>query len=89
MVGPRPEIPILVEQYEREIPFYNMRHILKPGLSGWAQIYHEAHPHHRLAVEETRDKLSHDLYYVKNRNLWLDLAIALKTIKILASRVGT
>ena len=88
LVGPRPELPPLAEVYRNEIPYYDVRHLLKPGLSGWAQIYHEQHPHHGTAVEQTRDKLSYDLYYVKNRSFALDLKIALKTIKTLLSVVG-
>jgi exopolysaccharide biosynthesis polyprenyl glycosylphosphotransferase len=85
LVGPRPELPKLVALYEKEIPYYNMRHLVKPGLSGWAQIHHEKPPH---SIEETRDKLSYDLYYIKNRSLALELEIALKTIKTLLSRSG-
>ncbi|MDP3956227.1 MAG: sugar transferase [bacterium] len=81
LVGPRLEFPALADVYRREIAFYDIRHIIKPGLSGWAQIYHREHPHHEEAVEETRAKLSYDLYYVKNRSFTLDLKIALKTIK--------
>jgi exopolysaccharide biosynthesis polyprenyl glycosylphosphotransferase len=88
LIGPRPELPELVKQYEAEIPYYDVRHLVTPGLSGWAQIYHENHPHHGLASAETREKLSYDLYYVKNHSLLLDLKIALKTIKILLSKVG-
>lgn len=81
LVGPRLEFPALTEVYRREIPLYDTRHIIKPGLSGWAQIYHRDHPHHEQAVQQTRDKLSYDLYYVKNRSLVLDFKIALKTLK--------
>lgn len=88
LIGPRPELPALVALYEREVPYYRIRHLLKPGLSGWAQIYHENHPHHAADVSETKVKLSYDLYYIKHRSLWLDLKIALKTIKILLSRSG-
>lgn len=88
LIGPRPEFPAMVKQYEQEVPFYNVRHLIKPGLSGWAQIYHENHPHHGTNVEETRVKLSYDLYYIKNRNITLDLKIALKTIKTILSRAG-
>jgi len=87
LIGPRPEFPEPVEIYKREIPYYQVRHLIQPGLSGWAQIYAE-HPHHKISIEETRNKLAHDLYYVKNRGLWLDLKIALKTVKILFSREG-
>jgi exopolysaccharide biosynthesis polyprenyl glycosylphosphotransferase len=88
LIGPRPELPALVKEYETKIPYYNIRHLIKPGLSGWAQIYHDNHPHHAEAVRATKEKLSYDLYYIKNRSFWLDLKIALQTIRILLSRKG-
>ena len=88
LVGPRPEFPALVAQYEEKIPYYGLRHIVQPGLSGWAQIYHEQHPHHAIDIEETRNKLSYDLYYIKHRSLMLELTIALRTIRILLSKSG-
>lgn len=88
LIGPRPELPSLVKLYEAEIPYYNIRHLIKPGLSGWAQLYHENHPHHGVAVHQTKEKLSYDLYYIKNRSLALDVVIGLKTLKTLAMRVG-
>lgn len=88
LIGPRPELPALVDVYKEKVPYYNVRHLIKPGLSGWAQIYHEAHPHHAVAVDETRDKLSYDLYYIKNRSLGLDIHIALQTVRALLSRQG-
>lgn len=88
LIGPRPELPAHVKSYEKEIPYYNVRHLIKPGLSGWAQMYHELHPHHKIDVEETRNKLSYDLYYIKNRSFLLDIKIALRTIKTLFSRAG-
>lgn len=88
LVGPRPELPRLVEIYNKEIPYYNARHLVKPGLFGWAQIYHEAHPHHSVATEDTKDKLSYDLYYIKNRSLLLDAKISLRTMQILMKRAG-
>lgn len=88
LIGPRPELPTLVQVYEKEIPYYNARHLVKPGLSGWAQIYHEAHPHHAVATAETRDKLSYDLYYIKNRSLTVDFKIALRTLQIVMKRSG-
>ncbi len=87
LIGPRPEFPGPVEQYERELPFYNIRHLIKPGLSGWAQLYGEQ-PHHGTDVTKTKNKLSYDLFYIKNRSFWLDLKIALKTIRELISRRG-
>ncbi len=88
LIGPRPEIPTLVKHYEKEIPYYNIRHIIKPGLSGWAQLYQAAPPKWGMGVDETRTKLSYDLYYIKNRSAILDLKIALRTIKTLLSREG-
>ncbi len=88
LVGPRPERPEYVEAYGQEIPYYNARHLVTPGLSGWAQLYQANHPHFRVSASATKEKLSYDLYYVKNRSLWLDVAIALKTIKTLVSRTG-
>ncbi|MDQ3089848.1 MAG: exopolysaccharide biosynthesis polyprenyl glycosylphosphotransferase [bacterium] len=87
LIGPRPELPALVKKYEQEIPYYNVRHLIKPGLSGWAQIYGE-HAHHGADLSMTTNKLSYDLYYIKNRSFMLDLKIALKTIKTLLSQVG-
>jgi lipopolysaccharide/colanic/teichoic acid biosynthesis glycosyltransferase len=87
-IGPRPELPSGVTLYEKEIPYYGVRHLVRPGLSGWAQLYHDNHPHHGAEVEATREKLSYDLYYVKHRSLLLDLVIALKTIKKLLTRSG-
>lgn len=87
LIGPRPELPALVKHYTEEIPYYNVRHLIKPGLSGWAQIYGE-HGHSKVAVEETKNKLSYDLYYIKNRSLLLDLKIALRTLRTLVSIAG-
>jgi len=90
LIGPRPEFPEAVKHYTDEINYYNVRHIIKPGLSGWAQIYHEEHPHHDdpEKIRKTKDKLSYDLFYIKNRSFWLDLKIALRTVKELLSRRG-
>lgn len=88
LVGPRPEFPQLVEVYEREIPYYNARHLVKPGLFGWAQIYHETHPHHQISSEDTKEKLSYDLYYIRNRSFALDIKIIFRTIQILMKRAG-
>jgi exopolysaccharide biosynthesis polyprenyl glycosylphosphotransferase len=88
LIGPRPEVPSGVNYYKDQVPFYNVRHLIKPGLTGWAQMYHEKHPHHGFDVEETKNKLSYDLYYIKNRSFILDLKIALRTIKTLLSREG-
>lgn len=88
LIGPRPEIPELVKVYEKEIPYYNIRHLITPGLSGWAQLYQKTPPKFAVGFNETKTKLSYDLYYIKNRGIMLDLKIALKTIKALLSRSG-
>ncbi len=88
LIGPRPEKADYVALYRQEIPFYETRHLIPPGLSGWAQLYQAGHPHFTTSAEATREKLSYDLYYLKHRSLWLDLSIALKTIKTLVSRRG-
>lgn len=81
LIGPRLEFPTLVAQYEQAIPYYGVRHLIKPGLSGWAQLYHHADPHHAADVEATKMKLSYDLYYLKHRSLALDIIIAIKTVR--------
>jgi exopolysaccharide biosynthesis polyprenyl glycosylphosphotransferase len=88
LVGPRPEMPGLVAIYEKELPYYNVRHLIKPGFSGWAQIWQENPPKYGVDFNNTKVKLSYDLYYVKNRSIMLDIKIALKTIKTLFSRAG-
>lgn len=88
LIGPRPELPTGVAIYDKEIPYYNIRHLIKPGLSGWAQTHQENHPHHGPEVNLTKEKLTYDIYYIKNRSFWLDVKIALKTIKSLLSREG-
>ncbi len=87
LIGPRPEFFDAVNKYNEEIPYYNVRHLIKPGLSGWAQIYGE-HPHHEANVSLTKNKLSYDLYYVKNRSFMLDIKIGLRTVAQLLSQKG-
>lgn len=78
-VGPRPERPEFVEKLKKEILYYDIRHIIKPGFTGWAQINFPA----STSVEEAKEKFKYDLYYIKNRNFFMDLGIILKTIKII------
>ncbi len=85
LIGSRPERPVFVEELTKEIPFYKERLLIKPGLSGWAQVMG---PAYGGSKEETLEKLQYDLYYLKNRSLGLDLAITLKTIKTIVSRKG-
>ncbi|MDA1334854.1 MAG: sugar transferase [bacterium] len=84
-IGPRPERPTFVGELERDIPYYNMRHLIRPGLSGWAQINP---PYYYGTKDEALIKLQYDLYYIKNRDFGLDLAIALKTLMVILSRQG-
>jgi lipopolysaccharide/colanic/teichoic acid biosynthesis glycosyltransferase len=88
MIGPRPELPEYVKVYNEEIPYYNIRHIITPGLSGWAQIHMTKPPKFGLGYDETKTKLSYDLYYIKRRSVMLDVKIALLTIRTLLSRSG-
>ena len=76
-VGPRPERPVFVEQLAQEIPFYEQRHLVAPGLTGWAQVRYP----YGASVEDARQKLQYDLYYIKNQGLLLDLLIVLETVK--------
>jgi len=85
LIGPRPDLELLGETIEKELPFYSVRYLIKPGLSGWAQVKQDTPPQ---SIEETKLRLSYDLYYVKNRSLILDFAIILKTIHTLISRKG-
>jgi lipopolysaccharide/colanic/teichoic acid biosynthesis glycosyltransferase len=89
LVGPRPELPALASQYSARIPYYNARYLVAPGLTGWAQMKHDAHPHHGTAMEETKEKLSYDLYYLQHRSLMLDLIIILQTIRIVLTAKGS
>ena len=85
LVGPRPDIIDLGIELSKEIPNYLMRYSIKPGLSGWAQIHQDLPPR---SVEESRERLAYDFYYLKNRSFILDIQIALRTIKTLLSRAG-
>lgn len=85
LIGPRPDLEGFVSRLEEAIPYYNLRYTVTPGLSGWAQINQEKPPQ---SIEETRERLAYDLYYVKYRSISLDLYIGFKTIKTLLSRTG-
>jgi len=85
LIGPRPDIVAMGKKLADELPYYTVRNLIKPGLSGWAQIKQDIAPQ---SLEETRERLAYDLYYLKNRSFILDLTIALKTMKTLLSRTG-
>jgi exopolysaccharide biosynthesis polyprenyl glycosylphosphotransferase len=84
MIGPRPERPMFVEELGKAIPFYNCRSYVKPGLTGWAQVNYP----YGASVEDAREKLAYDLYYVKNRGMLLDMLILLATVRVILFREG-
>lgn len=86
LIGPRADLTGLRDRLVEEIPYYEARYVVKPGLSGWAQVTQEGLP--PQSVDETKLRLSYDFYYIKHRSIWLDIVIALKTIKTLSMRVG-
>lgn len=83
-VGPRPERPEFVEWLIREIPYFNFRHMIRPGITGWAQVCYQ----YGASLEEAKEKLKYDLYYTKNMSLGLDLVIILRSIKIVLFGYG-
>lgn len=85
LIGPRPEQVCFVKEFEREIPFYAYRHLTSPGITGWAQVVQG----YAAGVEETEEKLSYDLYYVKYMGFWLDLLIFIKTVKTILTGFGS
>ena len=76
-IGPRPERMVFIKELEKEIPYYNLRHMVKPGLTGWAQVMYP----YGASVEDARRKLEYDLYYIKHHSLYLDLMIMFMTFK--------
>jgi len=85
LIGPRPERPMIEEQLEQVIPHYRIRHWIRPGLSGWAQVCYN----YGASIADSRAKLSYDLYYLRNANLLLDLLILIKTIRLVALARGS
>lgn len=83
-VGPRPERPHFVAQLAKQIPFYDLRHMVRPGLTGWAQV---SYPY-GANVEDAKEKLEFDLFYLKNASIWLDLMIIFRTVKIVLFGMG-
>ncbi len=84
IVGPRPERPEFVAQLTTAIPYYGQRHVVKPGVTGWAQVRYT----YGATVEDAIEKLQYDLYYIKNMSLALDVVIAIETLKIVVLRRG-
>ena len=77
-VGPRPERPFFVKQLAQEITYYEARHSIKPGITGWAQVRYP----YGASVEDAKEKLQYDLYYVKNHSLFLDIMVLIDTIQV-------
>jgi len=88
LIGPRPETPNLVKEYINAVPFYNVRHIVRPGLSGWAQTQQFGAPKFGIDIKQTKTKLAYDLYYLEHSSLLTDLSIILRTVKVLMSKSG-
>lgn len=84
MVGPRPERPSFVAQLRQEIPFYDVRHSVKPGVTGWAQVRYS----YGASVEDARHKHQYDLYYVKNNSLFLDVLVLIETVSVVLFHEG-
>jgi sugar transferase (PEP-CTERM system associated) len=84
LVGPRPERPYFVDQLTRDIPFYAVRHSVKPGLTGWAQVCY----HYGSTVDDSVQKLQYDLYYVKNHTLFVDIVILFQTVGVVLTGKG-
>lgn len=78
-VGPRPERPIFVRQFEAEIPFYAARHLVKPGITGWAQLRYP----YGASAKDAKEKLQYDLYYLKRQSVLFDLVIMLQTVEVI------
>ncbi|RYY09710.1 MAG: polyprenyl glycosylphosphotransferase, partial [Alphaproteobacteria bacterium] len=84
-IGPRPEADALSRWYEREIPFYRYRHVVRPGLSGWAQV----NQGHVTDIADVLKKLSYDFFYISRFTPWIDMLIVLRTIKTVLTGFGS
>jgi exopolysaccharide biosynthesis polyprenyl glycosylphosphotransferase len=84
LIGPRPERPEFDAKLKEAIPYYDLRYLIKPGISGWAQVLYR----YGASVEDSYEKLAYDLYYIKNYSLWLDLVIFFKTIAVVLGGNG-
>jgi lipopolysaccharide/colanic/teichoic acid biosynthesis glycosyltransferase len=78
-VGPRPERPFFVEQLAESVPYYRQRHTVKPGITGWAQVKYQ----YGSSIEDAREKLQYDLYYIKHLSILFDLTIVFDTVKVI------
>ena len=85
LIGPRPEREVFDNELKKIIPFYSSRYFVKPGLSGWAQVNYP----YGASIDDSKKKLSYDLYYLKNFSIWLDFLILFKTIRMVFLRRGS
>jgi lipopolysaccharide/colanic/teichoic acid biosynthesis glycosyltransferase len=84
LIGPRPEQPAFVRQFDQDIPFYTYRHVVKPGITGWAQVRHG----YAAGADQTREKIEHDFYYIRHCSIFLDIFILFLTIKTMLTGFG-
>jgi len=84
LIGPRPEQQAFVTEFEKNIPFYTYRHVVKPGITGWAQVRHG----YAASADDTQEKIEHDFYYIKNYSLWLDIQIVIDTVRTILTGYG-
>jgi sugar transferase (PEP-CTERM system associated) len=84
LVGPRPERPYFVDQLTQDVPFYSVRHCVKPGVTGWAQVRYQ----YGSSVHDSVEKLQYDLYYVKNHTLILDVLVLFETVRVVLTGEG-
>ena len=84
LIGPRAEWNILVENYEKALPYYHERHLIAPGITGWAQVNYP----YGANLEDTKQKLMYDLYYIKHWSLWLELKVIWKTVLVVLNKKG-
>jgi lipopolysaccharide/colanic/teichoic acid biosynthesis glycosyltransferase len=84
IVGPRPERPEFVSMLEEQIPYYGLRHSVRPGITGWAQVKYQ----YGASVQETKTKLEYDLFYIKHLSIMLDFAVLFETAKVMLSGRG-
>ncbi len=85
LIGPRPERPEIDSNLKKIIPFYDLRYLIKPGLSGWAQVNYP----YGSSIEDSEMKLTYDFFYIKNFSFWLDLLIFFRTIRLVSRREGS
>ena len=83
-IGPRPERLFWIEQFEKEIPYYNERHLIRPGITGWAQVMYP----YGANAQDAKQKLMYDLYYIKYWNIWLETKVVYKTILVVLGKKG-